>query len=59
MATAVFLATNRVDDAYDEALAELMRTPGVEHVLWKSGGDLPAASGKSVARVQRPAMTIG
>lgn len=57
-ATAVFLAHNRVDPAYDDALAALMKTPGVEHVLWRTGGDLPAANRGAVRRTARPNMTL-
>lgn len=42
-ATAVHLMRSMSDEAYDEALAALMRTPGVVHVGWRSGEDLPIA----------------
>lgn len=40
-ATAVFLERNSLDPAYDDALAELMRTPGVDHATWAAGRPLP------------------
>jgi len=42
-ATAVHLARNLPDPANDEALATLMRTPGVHHVTWRPGDGLPPA----------------
>ncbi|MBV1692349.1 DUF1173 domain-containing protein [Novosphingobium sp. G106] len=45
-ATAIHLARNMPDPAYDEALAALMRTPGVTHVTWRPGDRLPDAQGR-------------
>lgn len=41
-ATAVHLARHLPDPSYDEALAALMRTPGVAHVAWCIGDALPS-----------------
>lgn len=40
-ATAIYLVRNVTDPAYDDALAALMQTPGVRHVVWQPGEDLP------------------
>lgn len=39
-ATAVHLARNLPDPAYDEEVAELMRTPGLAHTVWRPGETL-------------------
>jgi hypothetical protein len=36
-ATAVHLARNLPDPAYDEEVAQLMRTPGMAHIVWRPG----------------------
>lgn len=46
-ATAIFLERNNLDPAYDDALADLMRTPGVDHATWAAGRPLPL-------KVQKP-----
>lgn len=40
-ATAIHLVRNVPDPTYDDALAALMQTPGVGHVVWQPGEDLP------------------
>lgn len=51
-ATAVFLERNSLDPAYDDALAELMRTPGLDHMTWSAGRSLALrVDGQSVVRV--------
>lgn len=57
-ATAVFLAHNRVDPAYDEALHALMNTPGVEHIVWRTGAQLPGARSTRTARPARSNLTL-
>jgi hypothetical protein len=42
-ATAVHLVRHVPDPAYDDALAALMMTPGVRHVVWQPGDALPPA----------------
>lgn len=57
-ATAVFIEQGQGDPAYDEALAALMRTPGVEHVLWRPGGTLPPVKARITSAVTRPSRTV-
>lgn len=40
-ATAIYLVRSMPDEAYDEALAALMRKQGINHVSWRTGDDLP------------------
>jgi hypothetical protein len=42
-ATAIHLARNMPDPAYDEEVAELMRTPGLAHAVWRPGEPLGKA----------------
>lgn len=53
LATAVFLESNQLDAAYDEALAALMRTPGVEHATWSPGRSLPEGRARIPSIVQK------
>lgn len=46
-ATAVHLVRNVPDPAYDDALAALMMTPGVRHVVWQPGDSLPPPAPRS------------
>ncbi|NJM50243.1 MAG: DUF1173 domain-containing protein [Sphingomonadales bacterium] len=39
--TAVHLANSRPNPEYDQALAELMQMPGVNHIIWRPGQVLP------------------
>src|SRR3546814_10196143 len=41
-ATAVYLAHNLPEPRYDEALAQLMKTQGVQHMTWRPGDRLQA-----------------
>ena len=43
-ASAVYLTRNLPDATYDDALAELMKTAGVSHHLWRPGDRLPSVS---------------
>lgn len=40
-ATAIYLVRSMPDEAYDEALAALMRKQGINHVSWRTGDELP------------------
>ena len=44
-ATAVYLAHNLPEPRYDEALAQLMKTQGVQHMTWRPGDRLQVAQG--------------
>src|SRR3546814_11477495 len=44
-ATAVYLAHNLPEPRYDEALAQLMKTPGVQPMTWRHGDRLQAVQG--------------
>jgi hypothetical protein len=46
-ATAVYLAHNLPEPRYDEALEQLMRTQGVEHLTWRPGDCLQIAQSGS------------
>ena len=48
-ATAVYLAHNLPEPRYDEALQQLMRTRGVEHMTWRPGSGLQPARARSTA----------
>ena len=58
MATAVYLELGRIDPAYDEALALLMRAPGVEHATWQPGTTLPPVKARSPSSTMRPNRTV-
>lgn len=58
LATAVYLPPNRVDPAYDEALAALMKTPGIEHLVWRPGEDLPAPVRRQTRNSPQSNLTI-
>lgn len=47
-ATAIYLTRNLPDPAYDEALASLMRTGGVNHAVWRPGEPLPSPPPKAI-----------
>src|SRR3546814_5487265 len=44
-ATTVYLAHNLPEPRYDEALAQLMKTQGVQHMTWRPGDRLQVAQG--------------
>lgn len=46
VAVAVHLARNLPNPSYDEALAALMRTPGIDHISWRSGDALPSPASR-------------
>ena len=48
-ATAVYLAHNLPEPRYDEALQQLMRTRGVQHMTWRPGSSLQLAQARSTA----------
>lgn len=46
-ATAIYLAHNLPEPRYDEALQQLMRTQGVQHMTWRPGNRLQASQGRA------------